>query len=152
MAKIITYYFDSKGNEVPKKKAVRALIQEWEDKKFIREFWIELSKDSKVEKSLHPKHVHTELEPDRFIRLFTGEMQKVVDSFRSKKLSRDKALTKASELIHSFTLRSVESARLRLAKQLKIKVNSLPPEMISRIKRLGQEYLDDFKEILGDAK
>lgn len=105
-----------------------------------------------AEAPLKKTHVKTDFDPDRFIRLFDKEMQLVLNAFKSNKLTKQEALLKARELIAEFVVRATESSKRRLTKHIKKDIDKLPSELMKRIERTAQGYLEDFKEILDDVK
>jgi hypothetical protein len=96
-------------------------------------------------------HAESSMDPDRLIAEFSKSMNGILDSFRSGKIEKSEALSRADSAISVHVERLLESARLRLGRKLQRKIDSLPSELVSRIRRQAHEYREDFAIILNDA-
>jgi hypothetical protein len=103
-----------------------------------------------LEKALgKPEHVDTGLVPEGMIRKLQDDLHNLYDRFK-KGASKREILAEAGVIFQEYADRTAESAKLRLTKQLKRKVNALPNDLQSRLNRMTKEYHDDFKLILDD--
>jgi ATP-dependent DNA ligase len=97
-----------------------------------------------------PFHVDTGLVPEGMIRKLSDDLTSLYEKFKLHRETKREVLAEADIIFQEYSDRIAESAKLRLTKQLKRKVNLLPSDLQSRLNRMTSAYHEDFKMILDD--
>ena len=105
-------------------------------------------------KAIGPEHAHADkvfYGSVRRERLLAKQLSQILQSYRTGKITRDKALVEGRKAIDANQARVLEIARRKASKVVGKRIIELSPEVSNRLEAIRTQALTDFQRIIDDS-